>query len=103
MDSQLAPENGSRLSVQTLTKLMLHAWQWAAGSGSRDESVILWPRDSLVGEPGEYTIKEVADTGLYETELQREVPNHTAGGGVAKGGRGSGVRILPRRGDSSSG
>lgn len=43
-----------------------------------------------MGEPGEYTIKEVPDTGLCETEHQREVPDHTAGGGVAKGGRSSG-------------
>lgn len=90
MHSQLAPESGSRLIVQTLTKLTLNAWQWAAGSGSRDESVILWLWDRLVGEPGEYTIKEVPDTGLCETEHQREVPDHTAGGGVAKGGRSSG-------------
>lgn len=52
--------------------------------------------------------------GSIWKELQREVPNHTAGGGVRKaegergagteGGRGGrGWEILPRRGDSSSG
>lgn len=38
-----------------------------------------------MGEPGEYTIKEVPDTGLCETEHQREVPDHTAGGRGSKG------------------